>query len=185
MTNPGARTIALYWQNGRSLGHTSRTAKVARYLLRSAHPYSIAGITGAYRGLDLLPPEADVVKIPSFANFDDPDGWNLRPRLAMDTETLHQARADLITAFLRHYRPEVLMSDHIPRGTDERTRARASGPVRAARRPQPARRAAGRRAAGQGENGAQVLRPGRPRAVGAGPLLPVQRAHPPRGVRPR
>ncbi|MFF2385653.1 glycosyltransferase family protein [Streptomyces sp. NPDC058108] len=119
MTNPGARTIALYWHNGRSLGHTSRTAKVARYLLRSANPPSIAGITGAYRGLDLLPPEVDLVKIPSFANFDDPDGWNLRPRLAMDTATLHRARADLITSFLSHYRPDVLMSDHIPRGTDD------------------------------------------------------------------
>ncbi|MEU1519030.1 glycosyltransferase [Streptomyces sp. NPDC005811] len=119
MTNPGARTVALYWHNGRSLGHTSSTAKVARYLLRSEYPYSIAGITGAYRGLDLLPPEVDVVKIPSFANFDDPDGWNLRPRLAMDTPALHRVRADLITAFLRHYRPEVLMSDHIPRGTDD------------------------------------------------------------------
>ncbi|MDQ1041984.1 glycosyltransferase family protein [Streptomyces sp. V4I2] len=119
MTNTGARTIALYWHNGRSLGHTSRTAKVAQYLLRSPQPYSIAGITGAYRGLDLLPPEVDVIKIPSFANFDDPDGWNLRARLAMDAETLHQARTDLITAFLGHYRPEVLMSDHIPRGTDD------------------------------------------------------------------
>lgn len=113
------RTVALYWHNGRSLGHTSRTAKVARYLLRSPQPYSVAGITGAYRGLDLLPAEVDIVKIPSFANFDDPDGWNLRPRLAMDAEALQRARTDLITTFLRHYRPQVLMSDHIPRGTDD------------------------------------------------------------------
>jgi predicted glycosyltransferase len=119
MTHTDARTVALYWHNGRSLGHTSRTAKVARYLLRSPQPYSVAGITGAYRGLDLLPPEVDLVKIPSFANFDDPSGWNLRPRLAMSTGDLHQVRADLITAFLRLYRPEVLMSDHIPRGTDD------------------------------------------------------------------
>jgi predicted glycosyltransferase len=119
MTHTAARTVALYWHNGRSLGHTSRTAKVTRYLLRSPQPYSIAGITGAYRGLDLLPPEVDVVKIPSFANFDDPTGWNLRPRLAMTEAALHQARTDLITAFLRHYRPEVLMTDHIPRGTDD------------------------------------------------------------------
>ncbi|MFD5474441.1 glycosyltransferase family protein [Streptomyces sp. NPDC127105] len=114
-----ARTVALYWHNGRSLGHTSRTAKVARYLLRSEDPYSIAGITGAYRGLDLLPPEVDIVKIPSFANFDDPTGWHLRPRLAMTEAGLHQTRTDLITTFLRHYRPEVLMTDHIPRGTDD------------------------------------------------------------------
>ncbi|WP_416484276.1 glycosyltransferase family protein [Streptomyces sp. CL12] len=119
MTNSGARTIALYWHNGRSLGHTSNTAKVANYLLRSTEPYSVAGITGAYRGLDLLPAEVDIVKIPSFANFDDPSGWNLRARLAMDESTLHQARTDLITTFLRHYRPEVLLSDHIPRGTDD------------------------------------------------------------------
>lgn len=43
------------------LGHTSRTAKVARYLLRSPQPYSVAGITGAYRGLDLLPAEVDII----------------------------------------------------------------------------------------------------------------------------
>ena len=119
MTTTGARTVALYWHNGRSLGHTSRTAKVAQYLLRSPQPYSIAGITGAYRGLDLLPPEVDIVKIPSFANFDDPDGWNLRARLAMDNDVLHQVRTELITTFLGHYRPDVLMSDHIPRGTDD------------------------------------------------------------------
>ncbi|MGW1123868.1 glycosyltransferase family protein [Streptomyces sp. NPDC002526] len=119
MTNSGARTVALYWHNGRSLGHTSRTAKVTNYLLRSPEPYSIAGITGAYRGLDLLPAEVDIVKVPSFANFDDPSGWNLRARLAMDEDVLNQVRTDLITTFLRHYRPEVLMSDHIPRGTDD------------------------------------------------------------------
>jgi hypothetical protein len=113
------RTVALYWHNGRSLGHTSTIAKVARHLLRSPEPYSVAGITGAYHGLDLLPAEVYVVKIPSFANFDDPTGWNLRPRLAVDENTLHRVRAELITTFLRHYRPEVLMSDHIPRGTDD------------------------------------------------------------------
>ena len=84
MTTTTPRTVALYWHNGRSLGHTSRTAKVARYLLRSEQPYSIAGITGAWLGLDLLPAEVDIVKIPSFANFDDPTGWHLRARLAMD-----------------------------------------------------------------------------------------------------
>lgn len=113
------RTVALYWHNGRSLGHTSGAAKVAQHLLRSPQMYSIAGITGAYRGLDLLPDQVDLIKIPSFSNFDDPSGWNLRPRLAISEATLHQARADLITTFLRHYRPDVLISDHIPRGTDD------------------------------------------------------------------
>ena len=113
------RTVALYWHNGRSLGHTSRIAKVARYLLRSTTAYSVAGITGAYRGLDLLPTDVDILKIPSFANFDDPTGWNLRPRLALDSDTLTRARTDLITTFLRHYRPEVLVCDLIPRGTDD------------------------------------------------------------------
>ncbi|MFI6849574.1 hypothetical protein OG535_04065 [Kitasatospora sp. NBC_00085] len=113
------RRVALYWHNGRSLGHTSSTAKVAHYLLRSPEPYSIAGVTGAYRGLDLLPAEVDVVKIPSFANFDDPTGWNLRPRLAVPEDVLHRVRRDLITVFLDHYRPEVLLSDHIPRGAED------------------------------------------------------------------
>ena len=113
------RKVALYWHNGRSLGHTSRIAKVAEYLLRSTTAYSVAGVTGAYRGLDLLPADVDIIKIPSFANFDDPTGWNLRPRLALDSDDLTSTRTDLITTFLRHYRPEILVSDHIPRGTDD------------------------------------------------------------------
>ncbi|WP_158675754.1 glycosyltransferase family protein [Nocardia stercoris] len=113
------RTVALYWHNGRSLGHTASTVKVARYLLRSSDPYSIAGITGAYHGLDLLPADVDLVKIPSFTNRDDPDGWHLRPRLAISEAELHRVRSDLITVFLRCFRPEVLMSDHIPRGADD------------------------------------------------------------------
>ncbi|MGW2986265.1 glycosyltransferase family protein [Streptomyces goshikiensis] len=119
MTQPEPRKIALYWHNGRSLGHTSSSAKVATYLLRSARPHSVAGVTGAYRGFELLPDDVDLVKIPSFVNRDDPDGWNLRPRLAITEDTLHQVRTDLITTFLDAYRPDVLLSSHIPRGTDD------------------------------------------------------------------
>ncbi|MER6523258.1 glycosyltransferase [Streptomyces sp. NPDC001553] len=116
---PEPRKIALYWHNGRSLGHTSSSAKVADYLLRSARAHSIAGITGAYRGHELLPGDVDLIKIPAFTNRDDADGWNLRPRLAITEDTLHKVRTDLITTFLDAYRPDVLLSSHIPRGADD------------------------------------------------------------------
>jgi predicted glycosyltransferase len=114
-----ARTFALYWHNGRSLGHTAESAKVARRLLRHDAPASIAALTGAYRGLDLLPEEVDVVKLPSFTNYDRPDGWHLRPRLALTDRALHELRADLAQTFLRHYRPETFIINHLPRGAHD------------------------------------------------------------------
>lgn len=108
--------IALYWHNGRSLGHTAESAKIAHALVRDLPGASLAGISGAYRGLDMLPAELDLVKLPAFVNFDRPHGWDLAGRQGFDKAQLFRVRAELAEVFLRHYAPDVLLVNHEPRG---------------------------------------------------------------------
>ncbi|MGK5450174.1 glycosyltransferase family protein [Streptomyces radiopugnans] len=113
------RTYALYWHNGRSLGHTAESAKVAHRLFNGDMSPSVAALTGAYRGLDLLPDGVDVVKLPSFSNYDMADGWHLRPRLAMGETQLHQLRAELARTFMHSYEPDTFIVNHLPRGAHD------------------------------------------------------------------
>jgi predicted glycosyltransferase len=110
----------MYWHNGRSLGHTAESAKVAAGLIgASPGGVSVAGITGAYRGLDMLPAGVDVVKLPSFSNYDRASGWQLAGRQGLAPDELFRLRADLIDVFLRHYAPDVLIVNHLPRGAED------------------------------------------------------------------
>ncbi|UUN30828.1 glycosyltransferase family protein [Streptomyces sp. FIT100] len=111
--------IAMYWHNGRSLGHTAESAKVAHGLSGSGEEVQISGLTGAYRGLDLLPAGMDVVKLPAFTNYDSVAGWGTRGRTAMETGPLFRMRAEMAEVFLRHYAPDVLLVNHLPRGAGD------------------------------------------------------------------
>ncbi|MGZ3616594.1 MAG: hypothetical protein ACXWOL_06965, partial [Ktedonobacteraceae bacterium] len=62
--------IALYWHNGRSLGHTVRSATLGQALLTHIPESIVVGITGASKGFELLPPAMDLVKIPSYLTYD-------------------------------------------------------------------------------------------------------------------
>jgi predicted glycosyltransferase len=121
----GARSLslAMYWHNGRSLGHTARAAKISRSILSASSTTSIAGVTGAYRGLSLLPEGMDVFKLPSFANYDDPDGWHLTPRLAISPTELYELRSKLIATFMETYAPELFLVDHLPEGAEGELRS--------------------------------------------------------------
>ncbi len=110
--------IAMYWHNGRSLGHTAESAKIAAALLDASPEVRFAGLTGAYRGLGMLPDAVDVVKLPSFANFDDPQGWGFRSRLGFAEEEFFAVRAELAQVFLRHYFPDVFLVNHLPDGAE-------------------------------------------------------------------
>jgi predicted glycosyltransferase len=108
----------MYWHNGRSLGHTAETAKVAHALTSGAPSLQLAGLTGAYRGLDLLPAELDVVKLPAFSNYDKTAGWALAGRQGFEGEALFRARSELCSVFLRHFAPDLLIVNHLPRGAE-------------------------------------------------------------------
>ncbi|APR75946.1 Hypothetical protein A7982_01293 [Minicystis rosea] len=111
--------VAMYWHNGRSLGHTAETAKIAHALVKDLPTAALAGLSGAYRGLDLLPEQMDVVKLPAFVNYDRSSGWALSGRQGLDGPSLFRARAELCDVFLRHYAPEVFIVNHLPRGAED------------------------------------------------------------------
>ncbi|MFC8538540.1 glycosyltransferase family protein [Streptomyces sp. NPDC057249] len=110
--------VTMYWHNGRSLGHTAESAKIASALLDMSPDVRFAGLTGAYRGLGMLPDAVDVVKLPSFANFDDPRGWRFSSRLGFPEKEFFAARGELAQVFLRHYAPDVFLVNHLPSGAE-------------------------------------------------------------------
>lgn len=116
--------IALYWHNGRSLGHTMRSATLGKGMLQVIPGCAVAGITGASRGLELLPAGMDVVKLPSYLAFDDEQGATLTPVLPLGEEQFYRLRASLVDTFIREYRPHVFLVDYYPHGkAGELTRA--------------------------------------------------------------
>ena len=48
-----SKRIALYWYNGRGLGHTVRNATLGQALLDYMPGSAVLGITGAAKGLEL------------------------------------------------------------------------------------------------------------------------------------
>lgn len=110
--------IALYWHNGRSLGHTIRSATLGQGLLERMPGSAVMGITGASKGIELLPPGMDVLKLPSYLAFDHPQGAVSAPILSVRQDELTGMRANLIATFLRDFRPRALLVDYYPQGND-------------------------------------------------------------------
>src|SRR5579859_5798637 len=112
------KRIALYWHNGRSLGHTIRSATLGQGLLERMPGSAVMGITGASRGFELLPTGMDVLKLPSYLAFDHPQGAVSAPILSVTREELTVMRANLMATFLRDFRPHALVVDYHPQGND-------------------------------------------------------------------
>lgn len=108
--------IAMYWHNGRSLGHTAENAKIANALVNEYSNAYFAGLSGAYKGLDMLPSRMDIFKLPSFSNYDRKEGWNYVGNQGLPVDSLFKLRAKLIYTYLECYEPNVLMVNHIPNG---------------------------------------------------------------------
>ena len=81
-----AKRIALYWHNGRSLGHTVRSATLGQALITHIPTSIVVGITGASKGFELLPPAMDLVKIPSYLTYDSSEGVCTTPVLPVAKE---------------------------------------------------------------------------------------------------
>ena len=110
--------VAMYWHNGRSLGHTVEAAKVAQALVDENAATTVAGITGAFKGLELLPTGMDVFKLPSFVNYDRETGWNAHSRIGMGYNELFALRRDLVELYLSRHDPDVLLVNHLPYGAE-------------------------------------------------------------------
>lgn len=108
--------IAMYWHNGRSLGHTAENAKIATALVNDFENTYFAGLSGAFKGLDMLPSRVDMFKLPSFSNYDRKDGWNYMGNQGLPVDSLFKLRAKLLYDYLECYEPNVFMVNHILNG---------------------------------------------------------------------
>ncbi len=111
-----SKRIALYWHNGRGLGHTVRNATLGQALLDYMPGSAVLGITGAAKGLELLPPEMDFVKIPSYLAFDGVEGVHTTPILSITKAEFQSLRENLIATVVRDFRPHVFVVDYHPQG---------------------------------------------------------------------
>ncbi len=96
-----SKRIALYWHDGRGLGHTVRNATLGQALLNSMPGSAVLGITGAAKGLELLPLEMDFVKIPSYLAFDGVEGVHTMPILSITKAKFQSLRENLIATVVR------------------------------------------------------------------------------------
>src|SRR5712692_7327991 len=110
------KRIALYWHNGRGLGHTVRCATLGQALLDYLPGSAVLGITGASKGLELLPPTMDFVKIPSYLAFDDIGGVHTTPTLAITKSDFQHIRENLIATLVKDFQPNVFVVDYHPQG---------------------------------------------------------------------
>lgn len=108
--------IAMYWHNGRSLGHTAEMAKITKTLVESFSNTYMAGISGAFKGLDMLPSKVDIFKLPSFSNYDRKEGWSYIGNQGLPVEILFELRKKLIYDYLNIYMPDIFMANHLPNG---------------------------------------------------------------------
>jgi len=111
-----AKRIAIYWHNGRSLGHTVRCATLGQALLNQIPASILVGITGASKGFELLPPSMDLIKIPSYLTYDDNEGVRTTTVLALAKEQFQRIRENLISTFVQDFQPHALLVDFHPEG---------------------------------------------------------------------
>lgn len=110
------RRVVIYWHNGRSLGHTAGCAAVMRALRAESKELELVGLTGAYHGLDLLPPDAELVRLPSFRSYDTPGGAKIEPGTSEEVDSFIQRRSAAAQDILDWYQPDALLVDHLPWG---------------------------------------------------------------------
>lgn len=111
------KNIVMYWHNGRSLGHTAESSKIANGILQSKEEnLHIVGLTGAKHGLDLFDERVDIVKMPGFKNFDTDTGYHEESLQGMDISKLFNLRAQMAKLFLETYNPDYLLVNHTFKG---------------------------------------------------------------------
>ena len=111
-----ANRIAIYWHNGRSLGHTVRCMALGQALLTHRPENTVIGITGSSRYYDLLPSGMDVLKLPSFLGYDEEGAIRTEAILSITKKEFQHIRENLLASFMRDFRPHALVVDYNPQG---------------------------------------------------------------------
>lgn len=121
--------ITMYWHNGRSLGHTAEVAKISHAIELGMPDDYLVGVSGAYKGLDMLADKMDIVKLPGFANYDKLSGWNYTGKQGMKPEQLFKCRSELIDCFIKNYQPDLFIVNHVPYGLYDELRPALERPT--------------------------------------------------------
>ena len=112
----GIRTFLMYAQDGKGMGHITRTTTIAKHLL-AAHPNSVAYITteSPVIGEFTLPERCDYLKLPR----------RMSPTTVVETEAEHEAAIDHFRIHVRSrilreaalaLAPDLVLVDHEPLG---------------------------------------------------------------------
>src|SRR5947208_896331 len=112
----GIRTFLMYAQDGKGMGHITRTTTIAKHLL-AAHPNSVAYITteSPVIGEFTLPERCDYLKLPR----------RMSPTTMVETEAEHEAAIDHFRIHVRSrilreaalsLVPDLVLVDHEPLG---------------------------------------------------------------------
>jgi predicted glycosyltransferase len=113
------RKFALYWHNGRALGHTSISTCIGEALLKALPGCTVIGITGASHGSDLMPRGMDYIKLPSYLSFEKKFFTTRKPLSSISLQELFTLRVNIIHNFVHNYSPDVFIIDHNPEGSHQ------------------------------------------------------------------
>jgi predicted glycosyltransferase len=112
---PAEPRILLYSHDGFGLGHVQRNFNIACALVRAVRGATALLVGGSPHGFDCrLPPGVDWLKLPSVVK-QAAGGWAART-LRLGQDGLRRLRAASIAAAVEHYRPRLIVVDHLPVG---------------------------------------------------------------------
>lgn len=111
----GARRVMLYSQDGRGLGHLRRAHAISSRLAEVAPDAAVLTVTDSPLGRFFEnPPGQDHLKLPSIVK-EGPGQWRSL-NLPLGIREVRALRADLLHTTALHFRPDVLLVDHMPHG---------------------------------------------------------------------
>jgi predicted glycosyltransferase len=100
------------------MGHVRRNTAIASRLIEEVPETNVLLVTGLCPNIMVdLPRGLDLVKLPSVRKLDDA-GYGPRT-LELDLKSLTRMRAALIAQIARHFRPNLLLVDHLPTGISD------------------------------------------------------------------
>jgi predicted glycosyltransferase len=112
---PATERFLIYSQDGLGLGHLKRTTSIANEILRVRPRACVLTLSDSpLGGFFQSRPNHDYVKLPSIVKI-GPGNW--RPLdLSLELDEVLSMRRDLIHNAALHFRPHVLLVDHMPHG---------------------------------------------------------------------
>ena len=110
-----APRVMLYSQDGRGLGHLRRAHAIGARLAVVAPEAAVLTVTDSPLGRFFeIPPNHDFLKLPSVVKV-GPGEWRSL-NLPVAVREVRALRADLLQTAAAHFRPDVLLVDHMPHG---------------------------------------------------------------------